>query len=527
MPSGNLLLDLRANVSSSYSGIGTTWTDLSGNGTNATLQSSPTWSSSLGGSFALDGTDHFTLPSGFANFTTGVTISAYANFGSNSTTRNWERLIDFGNGAANNNILFARFDTTSDITFEIYNGGTSRGHCRVTNGILENTWATYAVTLDGSTCIIYRDGTSIFSTAYSHLPTNISRSNNYIGRSNWVDAYLDTGIAAVAIYNRALTGTEIARLSNIQKDFTAPTITGPSSVTGATSAKSISENTTQVHTFTADESVSWSVSGTDASFFSVNSNGDLSITARNFEAPVDNGADNTYIVDVTATDISGRTKSQRLTVTVTNVNESPGISNASSAATRAISIAENILSVDTYTATDPDSGSSLNWSLSGTDAADFTINSLSGVLTFATTPDFEAPIDSDANNIYLFIVSVSDGSLTDTQTVTLTITNANESASISAPTVSGSISKGVSTTITVTLNVAGTVRFLVGGKRISTCISRPTSGSYPNTSATCLWRPTVMGRQLLTAMLIPTDSTFSTATSAATTVQVVRRSTTR
>ncbi len=527
MPSGNLLLDLRANISSSYSGSGTTWTDLSGNGTNATLQSTPTWSSSLGGSFALDGTDHFTLPSGFANFTTGLTISVYANFGSNSTTRNWERLVDFGNGAANNNILFARFDTTSDLTFEIYNGGTSQGHCRVTNGILENTWATYSVTLDGTTCILYRDGSWIFSTAYTSLPTNISRVNNYIGRSNWADAYFDTGIAAVAIYNRALNGTEVTRLSNIQKDSTAPTISGPSSATGATSAKSISENTTAVHTFTANETVSWSVSGTDSSFFSVNSNGDLTITARNFEAPADNGANNTYIVDVNATDIAGRTKSQTLTVTITNVNEAPSVSNSSSVATRAMSQAENVITVDTYTATDPDSGSSLSWSLSGTDAADFTVNSLSGVLTFATAPDFEAPMDSDANNVYIFVVTVSDGTLSDTQTVTLTVTNASEITSISAPTVSGTINKGIPTTITVTMNVAGTVRFFVGGKRISTCKARATSGSYPNTSATCSWRPPITGRQVLTATLTPTDNTFSASTSAVTVVQVARRSTPR
>ena len=87
MPSGSLLVDLRANNSGSYGGSGSTWTDLSGNGLNATLQGSPTWSSTNGGQFAMDGTDHFTLPSGFANFTSGISISIRANFGSNTTTR--------------------------------------------------------------------------------------------------------------------------------------------------------------------------------------------------------------------------------------------------------------------------------------------------------------------------------------------------------------------------------------------------------------------------------------------------------
>jgi VCBS repeat-containing protein len=169
----------------------------------------------------------------------------------------------------------------------------------------------------------------------------------------------------------------------------------------------------------------------------------------------------------------------------------------------------------------------LSFSLSGTDAADFSINSSSGALAFAANPDFEAPADSDTNNSYIVIVTVSDGSLTDTQTVTITITNANESASINAPTVSGVVFKGVVETITVTINVAGKVRFFVGGKRISTCKDRTTSGTYPNNSATCLWRPPVTGRLILTATLSPTDSTFSASTSAPTTVQVVRRGTVR
>jgi VCBS repeat-containing protein len=189
--------------------------------------------------------------------------------------------------------------------------------------------------------------------------------------------------------------------------------------------------------------------------------------------------------------------------------------------------AENISAVITYAASDVDAGTSFTWSLSGTDAADFSIVQSTGVLTFATNPDFEAPVDSDANNIYVVVVTVSDGSLADSQTLTVTITNANEGATINAPTISSTIYKGVVETITVTINVAGKVRFFVGGKRISTCKDRVTSGSYPNNSATCLWKPPVTGRQVLTATLTPTDSSFSSSTSAPTTVFVTKRGTVR
>jgi hypothetical protein len=307
-------------------------------------------------------------------------------------------------------------------------------------------------------------------------------------------------------------------------DSTAPTITGPASATGATSAISISENATAVHTFTANESVTWSKSGTDGSFFTISSGGALTITSCNFESPADSGGDNTYVVIVTATDAALNAKNQTVTVMITNVNEAPTISINGSGETHTITQAENIASVLTYTANDVDAGSSLSFSISGTDAADFAINSSSGVLTFAANPDFEAPTDSDTNNTYVVVITVTDGAaLTDTQTLTVTITNANESSSVGAPTLSGAASKGSIVTISVTTNAAGKVRFFVGGKRISTCLARSTTGSYPNFSATCSWKPPVTGSQNLTARVTPTDSSFSATTSATTSVRVIRR----
>jgi len=65
----SLKLWLDAGQTASYSGSGTTWTDLSGNGNNGTLVNSPTFiSNDGGGCIQLDGTnDHITLPvTGFA-----------------------------------------------------------------------------------------------------------------------------------------------------------------------------------------------------------------------------------------------------------------------------------------------------------------------------------------------------------------------------------------------------------------------------------------------------------------------------
>lgn len=98
---------------------------------------------------------------------------------------------------------------------------------------------------------------------------------------------------------------------------------------------------------------------------------------------------------------------------------------------------------------------------------------------------------------------------------------------VGAPSFTGNLYKGVTSSITVTSNLAGVVRFFVGGKRISTCKDRTTSGTYPNFTVTCSWKPPVSGKQILTALLTPTSNYFTAVTSSAATAWVLKRSTTR
>ncbi len=60
------------------------------------------------------------------------------------------------------------------------------------------------------------------------------------------------------------------------------------------------------------------------------------------------------------------------------------------------------------TATDPKAGMTLNWSLSGTDAALFTIDATTGAVRFKKSPNVEAPADTGGNNVYDMIVIAVD-----------------------------------------------------------------------------------------------------------------------
>jgi hypothetical protein len=240
----------------------------------------------------------------------------------------------------------------------------------------------------------------------------------------------------------------------------APVIT--SNGGGATGTDSVAENTTAVTTVTvtdvdAGTTITYSISGgADAAKFTIDSGtGALSfIAAPNFEAPTDVGGNNVYDVIVQASDGS-LTDTQALAVTVTNVNEAPVITSNGGGATGTDSVAENTTTVTTVTATDVDAGTTFTYSISGgADEAKFTIDANTGVLSFVTAPNFEAPTDVGGNNVYDVIVQASDGTLTDTQALAVTVTNANEAPTITSnggnATGTDSVAENTTTVTTVT-----------------------------------------------------------------------------
>src|SRR6476659_107826 len=88
-------------------------------------------------------------------------------------------------------------------------------------------------------------------------------------------------------------------------------------------------------------------------------------------------------------------------------------------------VAENTTAVTTVTATDPDAGQALSYSIiGGADAGKFTIGSNTGALSFITAPNFELPTDAGGNNVHDVTVQVSDGhGGTDSQAIAVTVTN--------------------------------------------------------------------------------------------------------
>jgi mRNA-degrading endonuclease HigB of HigAB toxin-antitoxin module/uncharacterized protein YbjQ (UPF0145 family) len=223
--------------------------------------------------------------------------------------------------------------------------------------------------------------------------------------------------------NITVTGTQTG-----SSNGTPPTIT--SNGGGATASISVAENQTAVTTVTATDangdSVSYSITGgADSGKFGIN-NGVLTFnSAPNYESPTDSGGNNTYVVEVTATDDSADTLTDTqtitVTVTVTNVNEAP-----TDIALDSTSVAENggaNAVVGTLSSTDVDSGDSATYTLvSGTGDTDNGSFNISGTsLRLTSSADYET------KSSYSIRVRVTDGSgATYEESFTISITNVNE-----------------------------------------------------------------------------------------------------
>ena len=117
--------------------------------------------------------------------------------------------------------------------------------------------------------------------------------------------------------------------------------------------------------------------------------------------------DNIAVVNLCNTNASG-TASCAASEAVTFVLSSypPVVTSASS-----VSVDENVVgAVYTLTASDEDSApEDLSFFIaSGGDGADFTIETSSGVLSFAAPPDFESPTDGNLDNVYQLTLTAED-----------------------------------------------------------------------------------------------------------------------
>jgi hypothetical protein len=216
----NIVLDLNATLTNSYSGSGTTWTDLSGEGNNATLVNSPSYNSSHGGYFSFDGSnDHATLPAidisgneitfSIWTFAQSDTVAALIFFGDSTDTSGWT-----------GRQLNVHLPYSNSYYFDKGHDGTTvdRMSGSLPNSDWQNNWVNWTFTANASTgsMKIYRNA-ELYASATGKTRTFNSANVDIRRIARFTNTYYDGYISKILLYTKELTASEVLQNYNATK----------------------------------------------------------------------------------------------------------------------------------------------------------------------------------------------------------------------------------------------------------------------------------------------------------------------
>ena len=201
-----LVLCLDAANTKSYSGTGTSWTDLSGNGNTGTLTNGPTYNSSNLGFFQFVTNNFAAIPNNVALDTQTPTVEVWVK--TNATTQNgfW-----FEKGTVNSQ--YSLFQAGGNILWRMIIGGSIRNLTTTTATYMNTSnWYQVVGTYTSGTRRLYINGVLVnFDTQTGTIATNSGgMSIGVYGGFNGSRGYYYNGnLSSCKVYNRALTAEEI------------------------------------------------------------------------------------------------------------------------------------------------------------------------------------------------------------------------------------------------------------------------------------------------------------------------------
>jgi hypothetical protein len=210
---------------------GTIAYDSSGNGYYGTLQGNPQWVAGYkGGALRLDpndGDDYVELNIGSLIPTLAeCTFSIWVNYAGRTGPGDgmgWQRIIDFGSSQGNY-IYLCPSTGSANMAMRLALVNQSTGlwdEFDASTGPLPTDWHHIAITVSQSmtTMILYLDGEKVGSkTNCRNSINNLGETtNNWLGRSEYADPYLDATLDELRIYNRVFAENEIGKAANPEK----------------------------------------------------------------------------------------------------------------------------------------------------------------------------------------------------------------------------------------------------------------------------------------------------------------------
>lgn len=220
----------------SYSGSGTTWADLSGNGYHGTLTNGPTFTNTNGGNFVFDGTNDFvdtsTTGSPFAFADTTFTVSVWLK----TSVTGWTTIP--GIMIASKDYTFSGGGWAIGIGIPGYNGSTTVGffasvkavggyfvnYTSTTTAINDGQWKNLVAVIRTDTTVqannintLYINGVQSAVNLYTNgnLYNPPTLAMNICRRSTGL--YFPGNLAQISIYSKGLTASEVKQNFNAMR----------------------------------------------------------------------------------------------------------------------------------------------------------------------------------------------------------------------------------------------------------------------------------------------------------------------
>jgi hypothetical protein len=210
-----LVLVLDAANPKSYSGSGTTWNDLSGNGNNGELVNGVGYNSGNLGSLSFDGVnDYVSVPQSTSVNITTNTIT-FGGWCYPIVSNKYQHILVKNVGESRQYGMWLSVNGTSQI-FRNLNGVVNQTNVTISTPWVVNNWNYIMLVYNGSTIKIYLNGAEVFNeNASGNIVT--TNSNVNIGGEPTQSFFFNGRIAVSQIYNRALTPQEILQNYNATK----------------------------------------------------------------------------------------------------------------------------------------------------------------------------------------------------------------------------------------------------------------------------------------------------------------------
>jgi autotransporter-associated beta strand protein len=169
----------------------------------------------------LDGTNNYIqLPANIAKGT-GFTFAGWVYWNGGAA---WQRIFDFGNDTSH--YLFLTPDSGSGTLRCAINKGTGEQIVERAGALTSGSWQHVAVTLNGSTAVLYVNGSQVASTSnFTNSPSAFSPIRNYFGKSQFpADPLFNGELDEIEVADYAMSAAQISALYNSSTPY--PVYTG-------------------------------------------------------------------------------------------------------------------------------------------------------------------------------------------------------------------------------------------------------------------------------------------------------------